>query len=256
MAGSCAEGGGMSTYQHIDWSAYPPGDYRAKCPSCGRPPPGDKTMGITIDSDGSGVAHCFRCEFVESHHPGKPHAEMTPAERQASRERFKAREAQRRAEEQAKHQAAATEAGKRWQQAKPCTEHPYLTSKGVKAYGLRSDASGALLVPMRDMAGTLHSLQTITPDGEKRFFPGGRVKGCYHAIGNPKGGALIVCEGYATGASIQEATGQAVAIAFNAGNLEAVAPALRAKYTALKIVVAADDDHQTEGNPGITKASW
>ena len=152
------------SHQHIDWSAYPPGDHRAKCPSCGRPRPSDKTMGVTIDSDGSGVAHCFRCEFVESHHPGKPHTEMTPAERQASRERFKAREAQREADEAAKHQAAATEAAKRWQDAKPCTEALYLTTKGVQAHGVRSDASGALLVPIRDTAGTLHSLQTITAE--------------------------------------------------------------------------------------------
>ena len=245
----------MSTYQHIDWSVYPPGDHRAKCPSCGRPPAGDKTMGVTIDNDGGGVAHCFRCEFVESHHPGRPHSEMTPAERQASRERFKAREAQREADEAARHQAAAGEATRRWQDATACTEHPYLTTKAVQAHGVRSDASGALLVPMRDTAGTLHSLQTITADGEKRFLSGGRVKGCYHAIGKPKGGALIVCEGYATGASIHDATGQAVAVAFNAGNLEAVAVALHAKHPALKIVVAADDDHQTEGNPGITKAT-
>ena len=48
------------------------------------------------------------------------------------------------------------------------------------------------------------------------------MKGCYHGIGKPDG-VLIVFEGYATGASIHEATGQAVALAFNAGNLEAVA---------------------------------
>lgn len=244
----------MSTYQHLDWSAYPPGDHRIKCPSCGRPGPNDKTMGVTVDSDGSGVAHCFRCEFVESHHPDKPHAEMTTTEREAHRERFKAREAQREAEEVAKHLAAAAEAEKRWQAAKPCITHPYLLAKGVKAYGVRSDAAGALIVPMRDTAGCLHSLQTITPDGEKRFLSGGRVKGCYLAIGKPKGGKLIVCEGYATGASLHDATGEAVAVAFNSGNLEAVALDLRAKYPALKIVVAADDDYQTKGNPGMTKA--
>lgn len=243
------------SYQHIDWSAYPPGDHRVKCPSCGRPSPSDKTMGITIDSDGSGVAHCFRCEFVESHHPGKPHAEMTSAERQASRERFKARETQREADELAKHQVVAAEAARRWQDAQTCTQHPYLTTKGVQAHGVRSDAAGALLVPMRDTAGNMHSIQTITPDGEKRFLSGGRVKGCYLAIGKPRGGALIVCEGYATGASIHEATGQAVAIAFNAGNLVAVAVALHAKHPALEITIAADDDYQTEGNPGITKAT-
>jgi putative DNA primase/helicase len=245
----------MSTYQHIDWSAYPPGDHRVKCPSCGRPKHGDKTISITINSDGSGVAYCHRCEFVESHHPGKPHTEMTPAERQASRERFKEREAQREAEEVAKHQAAAAEAERRWQDGRPCTEHPYLSTKGVQAHGVRSDGAGGLLVPMRDAAGNLHSLQTIAADGDKRFLSGGRATGCYHAIGKPKGGALIVCEGYATGASIHEATGQAVAVAFNAGNLQAVALGLRAKYPALKITIAADDDHLTEGNPGTTKAT-
>jgi len=37
-------------------------------------------------------------------------------------------------------------------------------------------------------------------------------------------------------------------------NLEAVAVALRAKYAALKIIIAADDDHLTDGNPGLSKA--
>ena len=107
---------------------------------------------------------------------------------------------------------------------------------------------------MRDTAGKLHSLQAITPDGEKRFHPGGRVKGCYHAIGRPAG-RIIVCEGYATGASLYEATGDAVAVAFNAGNLEAVALALHAKHPGLQIIMAADDDHLTDGNPGLGKAT-
>jgi putative DNA primase/helicase len=107
---------------------------------------------------------------------------------------------------------------------------------------------------MRDTAGTVHSLQTIAPDGNKMFMSGGRIKGCYFGIGKPKG-ALIVCEGFATGASIHECTGHAVAVAFNAGNLEAVAVALRIKYPDFKIIIAADDDHQTPSNPGLTKAT-
>jgi putative DNA primase/helicase len=73
-------------------------------------------------------------------------------------------------------------------------------------------------------------------------------------MGKPKG-VLIVCEGFATGASIHEATGHAVAVAFNAGNLEAVALAMRAKFPALRLTLAADDDHLTTGNPGMTKAT-
>jgi putative DNA primase/helicase len=96
-------------------------------------------------------------------------------------------------------------------------------------------------------------LQTIATDGSKLFHPGGRVKGCYFSIGKPAG-RLIVCEGFATGASIHEATGEAVAVAFNAGNLGAVTMALHKKYPALAIVIAADDDHKTDGNPGLTSA--
>ncbi len=188
------------------------------------------------------------------HWCAKSEPSMTAVEREAHRRRIDAMKVQRDADTAERHAAAAVEAGRRWQVAKPCTRHDYLTTKGVQAHGVRVDAAGALLVPMRDTAGTLHSLQSIATDGEKRFMLGGRVKACYHSIGRPDG-AVIVSEGYATGASIHECTGQAVAVAFNAGNLDAVAVALRAKYPALKIIFAADDDHHTDGNPGMTKAT-
>src|SRR5690606_17318833 len=115
----------------------------------------------------------------------------------------------------------------------------YLAAKGVRAHGLRADAD-RLLVPLRDTSGTLASLQTIYPDGSKRFLLGGRMRGCYHAIGT-LGSALVLAEGYATGASIHEATGLPVAVTFNAGNLLPVARALRRKHRALDLLVAADD---------------
>jgi len=177
---------------------------------------------------------------------------MTEAERQANRERIAAMQRQREDDLAQRQQNAAQDALKRWAAAPPCTSHAYLTSKGIKPYGAKIEGDN-LLVPMRDTVGTVHSLQTIAPDGTKMFMSGGRVKGCYFGIGKPKG-VLIVCEGFATGASIHECTGHAVAVAFNAGNLQAVAVALRSKYPSLKIIIAADDDHQTVGNPGLTKA--
>jgi putative DNA primase/helicase len=179
---------------------------------------------------------------------------MTQAERDIQRAQQKAAQEQREVELIRRHQMASTDAAQRWQAATACIQHNYLTTKGVHGYGVRMDGSGALIVPMWDAAGELCSLQTITAGGEKRFLSGGKVKGCYHSIGKPAG-VLIVCEGYATGASIHECTGHAVAVAFNAGNLEPVAVALRTKYPALKIIIAADDDHQTPGNPGMTKAT-
>jgi putative DNA primase/helicase len=65
---------------------------------------------------------------------------------------------------------------------------------------------------------------------------------------------IYIAEGFATGAAIHEATGEAAAIAFNAGNLKTVAKALRKKYPNVELVIAADNDQWTEGNPGLTKA--
>lgn len=187
------------------------------------------------------------------HWCAKSDTAMTQAERDTQQAQQRAMKAQRDADVIQRQQSAATDAAQRLAAATPCTQHDYLTTKGVQGYSVKVDSAGSLIVPMRDTAGTLHSLQTITPTGDKRFLFGGLVKGCYHSIGKPAG-VLIVCEGYATGASIHESTGHAVAVAFNAGNLEPVALALRAKYAQLKIIMAADDDHLTAGNPGLTKA--
>jgi putative DNA primase/helicase len=41
---------------------------------------------------------------------------------------------------------------------------------------------------------------------------------------------------------------------FDAGNLAPVAKTLREKMPDARIIICADDDYQTEGNPGVTKA--
>jgi putative DNA primase/helicase len=209
---------------------------------------------LHLDGVAAGAFGCWRTG-LQSSWCAKSDTAMTPFERQAHAERIMAMKAHRDADKAQAQVKASEAAAALWAQGEAANAHPYLTTKGAKAYGVKVFGD-ALLIPIRDTAGKLHSLQTIDGDGDKRFHPGGRVKGCYHAIGKPSGndGRLIVCEGYATGASIHEATGAAVAVAFNAGNLEAVAVALRAKYPAMQLVIAADDDHLTEGNPGLTKA--
>ena len=216
--------------------------------------PRDDSGWYTLHTDGiaAGAFGCWR-EGLQSTCCAKSDNTMTEAEREAYRQRIRTMQAQREAALMQRHQQAQTDAARRWQGAAICTQHDYLTRKGIKPHGVKLEGNN-LLIPMRDTASTLHSLQTIAPDGSKLFMPGGRVNGCYHSIGKPDG-ALIVCEGQATGASIHEATGHAVAVAFSAGNIEAVAVALRSKYPALKIIIAADDDHLTAGNPGITKAT-
>lgn len=72
-------------------------------------------------------------------------------------------------------------------------------------------------------------------------------------------GVVLLCEGYATGASLHEATGHPVAVGFDAGNLVHVAEALRALCPAALVLVCADDDQATAArtgkNPGRDKAS-
>ena len=178
---------------------------------------------------------------------------MTEAERIAHRERIKIMQRQREDDLARRQQSAAADALKRWTTATPCTQHDYLTRKGIQPHGVRIEGE-KLLIPMRDTGGKLQSLQTIAPDGNKRFQPSGRVKGCYHAIGGKPDGLLVIAEGYATGDSIHEATVLPVAISFNAGNMEPVAVALHKAYSDLLLVMAADDDHLSPGNPGLTEA--
>lgn len=180
--------------------------------------------------------------------------ELSESERAAYRARMDALRAAREAEQVQRRAEARSTAGDRWDTADPADPaHPYLVTKGVKPCGVRQ-RGGSLLVPMRNAGGELVNLQTIDADGDKRFLFGGEVSGCYFAIGKPTG-RLCIVEGFATGASVREATGDAVAVAFNAGNLKPVAMALRAKFPELPIVLCADDDYRTAGNPGITKAT-
>jgi putative DNA primase/helicase len=177
---------------------------------------------------------------------------LQPQEEAAYRARIEAMRRERESEEAPRKAEARDKAAAIWQSALPAPDdHPYLVAKGVKAHGLRLQ-EGALVVPMRDGA-ELHSLQFIDAEGGKRFLAGGRVSGCYFSIGQPDG-TLCFAEGYATGASIHEATGHAVAVAFNAGNLLSVARTLRAKFPDMRLIGCADDDAMTVGNPGLSKA--
>jgi putative DNA primase/helicase len=133
-------------------------------------------------------------------------------------------------------------------------KHPYLTAKGIKPFGIKYQSSGGLLViPVTDTADILHGLQFIAGDGAKKFKTGTVKAGHFHQISG--GSQIVICEGYATGASIHEATGATVIIAFDAGNLLSVATALRSKHPDHSITIAADNDTRTPGNPGVTKAT-
>jgi putative DNA primase/helicase len=181
-------------------------------------------------------------------------APLSPGDRDALRARMQAGRAQCQAEAARRHHIARQRASRYWHRASAAPrDHPYLVRKGVQACGLRV-YRGALVVPVQDADGVMHSLQFIGASGAKRFLKGGRVQGLRYWIGGSTGDTVCIAEGFATGASVWEATGHAVAVAFHAGNLEPVARAIREAYPNARIVVCADDDYATAGNPGMTQA--
>lgn len=178
---------------------------------------------------------------------------QTPGERAELQRQLKAMQAARDAERVKVQEVARDRAAKLWARARPATNaHPYLQRKGVGAYGIRRMRE-LLLIPARDARGELQTLQFIGSDGAKRFLSGGRTAGCYCPIGRPLD-SLLLCEGYATGATLYAATGIGVAVCFTAGNLQPVARALRMKFPQLRLIVCADND-LTPGNPGLTHAT-
>lgn len=180
---------------------------------------------------------------------------MSASERAEFSRRMEETRKLREAEQTRIHAEAAEKAQAIYAAAVDCTEHPYLTAKGVKPVPGLKLYKGALVVPLYGEGGKVVSLQFIDADGNKRFLTGGRKKGCFFSIGKNADKPLAICEGLATGLSVYECTGFPVLVAFDAGNLLSTAEMSRVQYPEREITLAADNDTKTDGNPGVTKAT-
>ena len=171
------------------------------------------------------------------------------------RQRIEQARLQRETEQRQRQQKTAEGTSRWWRDARRADPaNPYLVAKGVRPHSLRQRGAD-LLVPLY-LDGHLVNLQRIASDGSKRFLAGGRVKGCYSPLGIIAADQpLYLCEGWATGATIHAESGAAVACAMNAGNLLEVGRRLQRQYPDTALIVAADDDRQTEGNPGRSYAT-
>lgn len=183
--------------------------------------------------------------------------EFTAEERRAWAEKMRRIEAEREAERLAAEQRAAEKAARMWAAGRDASEahHDYLQRKRVPGLGARL-LRGQLIVPMRQGPGALCGLQVIQPDGGRKFLTGTPAGGAYTTIGKPdREGWIVICEGYATGVSIHLATGFCVVVAFSAGNLAAVARKIIAALPLARVIIGADDDAFTAGNPGRAAAA-
>lgn len=193
-------------------------------------------------------------------------ARVTPEQRAAMKKAWA--EAARAAERQrAQEAAAAAERARRmWAKLAIEGDSPYLRAKGVRGRDeVRYTPNGTAVIRLIDTAGQIHGLQFLRTAAQakeskgrpaKEFWPAGLAKkGHYCLIGHDPHWIVLIAEGYATGASLHAATGYPVIVAFDAGNLAPVAEAVRKRWKRTKILICADDDCWTDGNPGVAAAS-
>lgn len=161
-----------------------------------------------------------------------------------------------------------------WESATTAYEHPYTKRKGVNPIGLRMGQFPvykepdhgqpvtpfkhipALLVPIHDKKGKIVSLQAyfdgdVEPYGDRAYLKAGKKQDGYCLLGTPRE-RIAIAEGYATGASVHMATGWAVYVAFDSGNLTSVAKTAREWFPQAEIIIAGDNDapNPQNGKPG------
>ena len=181
---------------------------------------------------------------------------VTPDQVKALQARMKADREAAAAELQREQRRAADRAAAAWAKcSREGAANAYLTRKGLppgQLYGARLSPSGNLVIPIQDDKGKVWGLQVIYADPavkarkgrDKDYWPAGLAKqGHWAMIGAAsRGGVLLLAEGFATGATLHQATGLPVAVAFDAGNLLPVAQGLAKVHKGARILVCADDD--------------
>ncbi|WP_270804414.1 DUF927 domain-containing protein [Aeromonas sp. QDB66] len=187
---------------------------------------------------------------------------LDPAERERIHQQQHAKAEQERKRGEQQRQKAARRAAAIMRSCEP-GQAPYLVHKRLRwpcgalnrqviAVGALTFPAGSLVVPLIDEAGELVNVQLIDDRGGKSYLAGGRKAGAFHRI---EGGELVaVVEGYSTGLSVHLASGATVYCAMDCGNLAVVAAIARRQHPEARILLCGDNDADTQGNPGKTKA--
>jgi len=132
--------------------------------------------------------------------------------------------------------------------------HPYLVKKMVNAPNGVRISGDRLIIPILNEDMKIISTQSIMPDGMKKNRTGGKMKGGFFLIsGSPD--RVCICEGMATGKSINEATGASVYCAMSASNLYEVVGIAKRKHPNADIVICADDNSANKINTGLNAAT-
>ncbi len=119
--------------------------------------------------------------------------------------------------------------------------HPYLSLKKIKQHGAKID-NGRLKIPVIDKNGDIKGYQYIDGQGQKKFNTGLQYKGCFHVVGGVIKDKAYIAEGFATAASIYEATSVPCVHALNANNVVSVVSELKSVKPETEFTIAGDND--------------
>lgn len=210
--------------------------------------PGGKTPAGFFQDHKRGVSGTFSVR--------RDTTDETPEQRRARIEEYDRVRIAREAEETAMHAKAAAKAARMLAAAKADPlRHPYVMRKAATpGASIRATESGLLLIPVYQAPGKLCAYQRIEADGSKKFQTGGEFKGAFHPIVGADKSAVVICEGWATGAALAAALGYSVACAMSAGNLAIVVDKMRRLYPDRQLIIGADNDRFTTSpinNPGV-----
>lgn len=219
---------------------------------------GDKTGWYVCFNDGVPAGR-FGCWRLGSETPFRADIgrQMSAAEEMAIARRLSEARTIREAEQKKTQEAAAISIESIWSSCGPASnDHPYLKRKGVHSHGSRVTGDGRLIVPLFNKDGELASLQYIDSEGGKLYHSGAATKGLSWMIGTHDGkGPVYIAEGFATAATIHEATSRPCVAAYTASNLLPVTEMLRNSDPALDLIIVADNDESGIGQKYADQAS-
>ena len=243
-------------------------------------------LSVDVGHNGDIVLHCYAgCGFERIRDalrgmnlwPEYDQARaMTPAEQVEAKHRREAAKAARdeavRKEQETRHAEAAQRAQSILNAAtlEPVEAHPYNRERGGRWTGdakrgkwpQNGGHADAILLPIKNAAGELWSIQALCGPGQKYLLAGGAKAGHFFSFApyaHASAATFYIGEGFftvqASLAAALERDAQAYIknawiVAIDAGNLEPVASAIHAAHPAARIIILADED-----GPGIIAAN-
>jgi putative DNA primase/helicase len=288
----CRKGGAMSTdpieqfkevirsYGLIPPSVFTPGkihriDRNDK-------PKGHKSGYCKLFNDGNGgIFGDFSRDISETWQANRDKP-FTSAEQEDFNRRVEESKRQAESEKKERAEQAAGQSVVIWRKTRSCTTHGYCKKKRIEPDPARMQSAQAeecrgwfwtsgdggleelegnlLLLPLYNIDGELRGLQAIDESGKKSLIKGLDKKGLFIPVTGGKlpadyKGQLYIAEGFATAATIREATGTTTLASVDAGNIIHVARAWRRKCALAEITICGDVDKSGIGQKKANEAA-